>query len=90
MDYMVRSREDGLHIDIPEPGDHRAALIETIEACCEGTCDCPSDEVRKVSSVRVEDGPLYMSMTLTPRDGQPLDIVEVERTVHWAVEQVES
>jgi hypothetical protein len=90
MDYMVRSREDGLEIDIPEPGDHRAALIETIEACCEGTCDCPSDEVRKVSSVRVEDGPLFMSMTLTPRDGHALDIVEVERAVHWAVEQVEA
>jgi hypothetical protein len=87
---MVRSREDGLEIDIPEPGDLRAALIETIEACCEGTCDFPIDEVRKVSSIRVEDGPLFMSMTLTPRDGQALDIVEVERAVHWAVGQVEA
>jgi hypothetical protein len=89
MDYMVRSRADGVEIDIPTPGEHTAALIETIESCCEGTSRAPSDEARKVSSIRVDEEPLYTAVTLTPEEGASLDIVEIDRTVHWAIEQVE-
>jgi hypothetical protein len=90
MDYTVRSHVDGVEIDVPDPGDQRAALIEAIEAICEGTATCPTDEVRKVSSIRVEDQPLFMAVTLTPREGEHLDLVEVERAVHYAVEHVEA
>jgi len=89
MDYRVRSRVDGLEIDLPDPGDHTAALIAAIESCCEGTSDGPSDEARKVSSIRVEEEPLHTAVTLVPAAGESLDIVEIDRTVHWAIGQVE-
>ena len=90
MDYMVRSREDGLDVDIPEPGAHRAALIEGIEQCCRGTCDCPTDEVRKVEQVLVDaERREGLRMTLLPRNGEYLDIVEVDRAVRWTIGRTE-
>ena len=90
MDYMVRSRRDGLDVDIPDPGPRRAALIETIERCRRGTCDCPTDEVRKVGRVLVvDDEPDGLHMTLVPRGGERLDIVEVDRAVRWTIAETE-
>ena len=88
MDYTVRSRTDGLEVDVPDPGDRATALIETIESCCEGTCDCPSDEVRKVSSVVVGES-FDGHLTMTLESAADLDIVEVDKAVHWAVGQIE-
>ncbi len=88
MDYMVRSREDGLDIDILAPGDHRAALIDTIEQCCEGTRDCPTDEIRNAQVLVDGEDRGDLRLTLTPRNGQPLDIVEVTRAVRWTIDQV--
>ncbi len=90
MDYVVRSREDELDVDIPDPGDRRAALIETLEQCCEGTCDCPTDEIRKARISVDSEEATDLRMTLTPRDGEPLDIVEVDRAVRWSIDQLEA
>ena len=88
MDYTVRSRAGGIEVDVPDPGDRAAALIETVESCCEGTSDSPSDEVQKVSSVVVGES-FTGHLTMTLSSDSDLDLVEVERTIHWAVEQVE-
>ncbi|HSG78593.1 MAG TPA: hypothetical protein VLD62_03360 [Acidimicrobiia bacterium] len=89
MDYMVRSRGDDLEIDIPEPGSARAAIVDTIQQCCEGTCECPTDEVRKVSAIEVDPGAEALSMTLHPQPGQHLDVVEIDRAIHWVIESTE-
>lgn len=86
VDYMVRSREDGLAVDISDPGTRRAALIDALEESRGGTCDCPTDEVRKVAQVLV-DGEDHeeLHLTLVPHRGERLDIVEVDRAVRWTI-----
>lgn len=89
MDYMVRSRGDDLEIDIPEPGTARAAIVDTLQQCCAGTCECPTEEVRKVSTIDVDPAVGTLSMTLHPQPGQHLDVVEIDRAVHWVIESAE-
>jgi hypothetical protein len=89
VDYVVRSRDGVLDVDIPDPGNRRAALIETLEQCSDGTCECPTDEILGAQvSVDVEDS-IDLHMTLTPRNGEALDIVEVDRAVRWTIGQLE-
>jgi hypothetical protein len=87
VDYMVRSREGTVEVDIPDPGAGRAALIDTIEQCCEGTCDCPTDEVVKVAQVSVDSEADGLHLTLEPRNGEALDIVEIDRAVRWSIDR---
>jgi len=89
VDYVVRSREDVLDIDFWDPGDQRAALIETMEQCCDGSCACPTEEIRRARISVDSEGLSELHMTLTPRNGRPLDIVEVDRAVRWTIGQIE-
>ena len=85
MDYVVRSRGADLEIDIPDPGAARAAIVDTIKQCCEGTCSAPTDEVRKVSAIEVDPAADHLTMTLHPQPGEHLDVIEMDRAVHWVV-----
>jgi len=83
---MVRSREGAVEVDIPDPGAGRAALIDTIEQCCGGACDCPTDEVVKVAQVSVDPEADGLHLTLEPRNGEQLNIVEIDRAVRWSID----
>ncbi|MDX1690910.1 MAG: hypothetical protein R3290_07800 [Acidimicrobiia bacterium] len=82
---MVRSRGNDLEVDIPDPGPARAAIADTLQRCCEGRCSCPTEEVRKVDSLDVEDGTGSLHLTFHPRSGERLDVVEIDRAVYWAI-----
>jgi hypothetical protein len=85
MDYLIRSRGETLHVDIPAPGPHRTRLLESLEDCCHGRCDCPTDEYRKLARVEIEERGESLAVDLTARAGEVLDPVEISRCIDWTI-----
>ena len=90
MDYLIRSRGETLHVDIPEPGEHRIRLLDSLTLCSQGKCECPTDEYQKLATFEVEERNGAIAFDLTAREGEVLDPVEIAKCLDWTIRQIES
>lgn len=90
MDYLIRSRGEALHVDIPEPGEYRTRLLESVTLCSQGKCECPTDEYQKLAEFEVEERNGAIAFDLMARDGEQLDPVEIAKCLDWTIEHIEA
>lgn len=88
MDYLIRSRGEALHVDIPQPGEHRTVLLESFTLCSQGKCECPTDEYSKLADFEVEERNGAIAFDLTARRGERLDPIEIAKCLDWTIERI--
>jgi hypothetical protein len=90
MDYLIRSRGEALHVDIPQPGRYRTRLLESLSLCSQGECECPTDEYQKLATFEVEDRNGAIALDFTARSGEQLDPVEIAKCLDWTIDHIET
>lgn len=79
MKYRIEKRKDGVAISVDAAVSEQGKLMEAFQACSEGRCTCPTEEYRKLDRLHVEQRGDALALRLTARDGEVLDVAEIER-----------
>jgi len=87
MNHEVGKRNDGLDIMITDVEGKEGQLLEAFQECQEGRCSCPTNEYKKLESLRVEVGEGKIDLRLTAKSGQALDEAEIERCLDYTEKQ---
>jgi hypothetical protein len=87
MNHEVGKRNDGLDIMITDVEGKEGQLLEAFQECQEGHCSCPTNEYKKLESLRVEVGDGKIDLRLTAKSGQALDEAEIERCLDYTEKQ---
>jgi hypothetical protein len=87
MNHEVGKRNDGLDIMITDVEGKEGQLLEAFQECQEGRCSCPTNEYKKLESLRVEVGDGRIDLRLTAKSGQALDETEIERCLDYTEKQ---
>lgn len=96
MKYTIEPTSAGLTIRIDElPEAQRSELEETVNACSEGRCDCPSDEYAKIeridTQVQASEGGARiggLNIHLEARPNERIDPSEVARCLDHTAERL--
>jgi hypothetical protein len=89
MKYQIRSDPTKLAIRIDEVNDKKAQLMEALQECSEGRCNCPTPEYEKLSSMQVEERGGSVNIELKPKPGQKLEPDDIEKCVQHTIHQAE-
>ena len=61
-----------LTVNIEDVKD-KAAIIETIEGCADGSCACSTDEYQKVQSINIVPGVNSIQLNIEVKPGEVID-----------------
>jgi aspartate/methionine/tyrosine aminotransferase len=79
MQHTVKPTEAGVRISAAARPEQQQALLEEFSKCASGTCSCPSPQYEKVESMTVTANAAGVTVDLTAKPGQALDMAEIER-----------
>ena len=88
MKKEIKTKQDGLLINISDVDSKHDELLKNFQACQEGSCDCPSDEYVKLESLDIRSSENEMTLNLKAKKDQKFDKDEVEKCVDYVVEKV--
>jgi len=89
MKYEIKSRPDGLDIQVSEVSGKEAPLLAAFQACQGGHCSCPTTEYTKLEDLQVAAGADGITLQLKARAGEQFDAEEIARCLDYTREQVE-
>ena len=89
MKTKLVSLEDGVRIQVTDWGEHTDELMAAFQECQEGCCSCPTHEYEKVESLRIEHSEEGITLSVTSKDGQQLDVGEIEKCLEHTKKRIE-
>ena len=51
----------------------KAAVLETIQECADGSCACSTDEYQKVETMQIVPGPNSIQLNIEVKSGEVID-----------------
>ena len=88
MKHTVEKTEAGLRITAVVDTDKQAALLEEFNKCASGTCSCPTPQYRKLQAIDVQAQPGVVSVELTAKAGEVIDIEDIEHCLDHTAKEV--
>lgn len=89
MKTKIVSKEDGVEVQISEVAGRTDRLLSAFRACQEGRCTCPTEEYRKVESLKVSQSGGDISLSIRAKAGREIDVAEIERCLAHTRAQIE-
>ena len=72
MKYTIKGKAEGLDITLEQLGGSQRRVLESLQACAEGKCSCPTSQYGKLDSIRISPGSDTVSIELKARKGDLL------------------
>ena len=88
MDYEIKDKKDGIDINISGVKGKKEKLLEAFQDCSEGICSCQTDEYKKLKSLEIEQSEDGIQLHLNARDGEKLDISEINKCLIETSEKI--
>lgn len=88
MKVSVQGDATSLQISMAEVGDQQAALLQSLQACAEGRCSCPTPEYAKLQSIDVQPGADGIEVTLVAKPGEQIDRTAIDQCLDHTAAQL--
>ena len=72
MKYSIKGKPGSLRIDVKQLGGKQQAVLESMQACANGKCECPTPQYDKLASIHIAPGPDSISIELRAREGETI------------------
>ncbi len=89
MKMKIVSNKDCVEIQVGEVGSRTDELMAAFKECQQGTCSCPTQEYEKVESMSIAQSKEGVSLTVTAKAGQQIDMAEIEKCLEHTKKRVE-
>lgn len=89
MKYNINEHESGIDISINDVKDKKSLLLEAFQECKEGHCSCPTEEYKKLDSMKIEVDDENLILQLESKDGAKIDINEINKHIEYTHMRVE-
>lgn len=88
MKFSIQGHDQALQISLAEVGEQKAALMQSLQACAEGRCSCPTPEYAKLQSIDVQPGADGVEVTLVAKAGEQIDRSAIDQCLEHTVAQL--
>ena len=89
MKYKVDENDAGLAIRIKDVKGKKEKLLQAFQECQEGRCSCPTEEYKKLDSLKIEHGDETIELHLIAKQGARIDKAEINKCLDYTAERVE-
>lgn len=89
MRYRIKEHAHSVSIRIDAPEGKQEPVRQSLQACAEGHCTCPTPEYDKLESMQVTEAPGRISVTLKSRPGETIDRSAIETCLQHTIDKVE-
>lgn len=83
MKYKIEENKNGLDISINDVKGEKKALLEAFQACREGRCSCPTEEYKKLDTLKIEDDGQHIGLRLKSKAGTKIDKNEIKKCIEY-------
>lgn len=83
-----RSTGQVVAIELTEVGEKQAALLEAVQQCQEGRCDCTTDQYTKISAMAVEPGDDEVQIRLEAKPGERFVTAEIASCLEHIIAKI--
>jgi hypothetical protein len=88
MKYAIKGRPQGLEIEIEDLGNKQQQVLESLQACAEGKCSCPTSQYEKLDAIQISPSPGSVSIELKAKAGETIKQYDIEKCLDYTAEQV--
>jgi hypothetical protein len=88
MKYAIKGKPQGLEIKIEDLGDKQQKVLESLQACAEGKCSCPTSQYEKLDAIQILPSPDSVSIELKAKAGEKVRQSDIEKCLEYTAEQV--
>ncbi|HET7763922.1 MAG TPA: hypothetical protein VFK92_02400 [Burkholderiales bacterium] len=88
MKYAIKGKPEGLEIKVEQLGDKQQKVLESLQACAEGKCSCPTSQYEKLDAIEISPGSDSVSIDLKAKKGETIKQSDIERCLEYTAEQV--
>ncbi len=86
--YQINPDESGLRIAVTGIEGRQAVFLESVQACKEGRCSCPSQEYEKLASIDADATSDGVRIALRAKDGEALDAASIASCIDHTLRQL--
>jgi len=90
MKYNINENDSGLAIHIDGVKGKKEELLQAFQECQEGRCSCPTDEYKKLDSLKIEHGEETIDLHLTAKAGTKIDKSEINKCLDYTAGRVKT
>lgn len=87
MKYAIRQKSQGLEIKVEDLGDSQQQVLESLQACAEGRCSCPTNQYEKLDAIQIRPSPDSVSIELRAKAGETVRQADIEKCLEYTAEQ---
>ena len=88
MKYAIQQKAQGLEIKVEDLGDSQQKVLESLQACAEGRCSCPTNQYEKLDAIHIRPSPDSVSIELKAKAGETVRQADIEKCLEYTAEQV--
>ena len=88
MKYKIDQNDAGVAIRIDDVKGKKEKLLQAFQECQEGRCSCPTEEYKKLDSLKIEHGDESIELHLTAKQGTKIDTAEINKCLDYTAERV--
>lgn len=88
MKHTIETTNEGLRISASVPSDKQQELLEEFAKCAAGTCSCPTPQYAKVQSIDVQPRAAGVTVDLTLKPGEAIDVADIEQCLAHTARQI--
>lgn len=88
MKHAIERTADGLRISASVAPEKQQALLDEFAKCAGGTCSCPTPQYDKLNSMVVSAQPSGVTVTLTTKPGEQIEVADIEACLDHTAREV--
>jgi len=88
MKYAIKGKPEGLEIKVEQLGDKQQKVFESLQACAEGKCSCPTSQYQKLDAIEISPGSDSVSIDLKAKKGETIKQADIERCLEYTAERL--
>ncbi|HJV69134.1 hypothetical protein [Ideonella sp.] len=88
MKRTIEPTRAGVRISASAAPDKQRALLDELARCASGTCSCPSPQYDKVQAMEVRAQPSGVTVELTVKPGEHIDVADIEKCLDHTAKQI--
>jgi hypothetical protein len=88
MKYTIKGKPESLEIKVEQLGDKQQKVLESLQDCAEGKCDCPTSQYDKLDSIQISPGVDSVSIELKAKTGETIKQSYIQKCLEYTARQV--
>lgn len=88
MKYKIDKNDEGIEISVNDVKNRKDTLLKAFQECQQGRCSCPTEEYKKLDSMKIEQREDGIQLRLKSKQGVNLDKSEIHRCLQYTKERI--